>query len=202
MKRFLPILMLVISGGLLRAQCDPGSKLRPAPDLPSFRQTPIGSSGGIFGNCSKRSAPASSTPNCPSGMCQARLDYTPLAGDKEDQKIILERLRQIHGSYPQISRALNEISNVIHHIEEQTGESASLSPSDPSGQRLARQSLSEVDRPQARKDSSRLEQRYPLLPQPIVSQGQDSAASLGEMGVRSFSYALNTPQKRILASGR
>ncbi len=193
MKASLPLVAVLLTGGMLRAQSDPGFRLRPAPVLPSFRQTQIGSSAGNLGGCRNRPTSEDSGSTCASGMCQMRLDYTPLTGDREDLQVIVERLRRIQGNYPQIGRALGELSNLIHHIEEQTEEPLALNSSAPSGQPLAPKSPAEGGRPQVRRDSSQPERHDPLLPQPIVFQGQGSAVSLGGMVDPSLSCALNTP---------
>ncbi len=193
MKASLPLVAVLLTGGMLRAQSDPGFGLRPAPDLPSFRQTRIGSTTGNLGGCRSRPTYEDSGSTCASGMCQMRLDYTPLTGDREDLQVIVERLRRIQGNYPQIGRALGELSNLIHQIEEQTGEPVALRPSARSGPRLAQRSPCVGGRPQAPRDSSQPERHNPLLPQPIISQRQGSAVSLGGMVEPSLSCVLNTP---------
>lgn len=181
------------------AQCDSGFKLRPAPDLPSFRQTPIGSSSQPLGGCSRQLAPVKKDSPCPTGMCQMRLDYRPLSGDREDLQIIVERLRRINGNYPQIAKALSELSNVLHHIEEQSAESANINPSGPSAQRLVQRSPGEAGRQQAPRDSSRLGQHETSPLQPTAYQERGSIVSWGGMDARSLSCAFNTPEKRISA---
>lgn len=197
MKISLPALLLLASVGLASAQSDPSFRMKPTPSLGDGGYM----SGCRSGSCkAKQSTPM--TPSCSTGMGQARLDYRPLAGDREDLQIIVERLRKIQGNYPQVSRALNEITNLIYHIEDQTVQPLALNPSASSGPRLVLKSPAEGGRPQVRRDSSQPGRHDPSRPQPIVYRGQDLTWSLGGRGDRILSCALNTPQKHIFASCR